>query len=224
MVSLLAGEKKAEKKSPRIYQAGLAICVIIIIILGGLYGIYYATYQSELSQIDSLNNQVNSLTADKNSLTAQVNSLTADKNALIGQITSLQSQIGDLKNQVNSLTANVNNLQSKYKDLNDTVYMKKSAVLDKDKAINILAMGHQTLPYTTAYAGYIIVDFKSPVTIYFLVGSALAGGWYAQYTSYGAVTNGRLMVPVFPGTTNLDIRNADPIAGVTVTITVTYIY
>jgi hypothetical protein len=132
--------------------------------------------------------------------------------------------VNNLQSKYNDLQGKYNDLQSKYKDLNDTVYLKKSAVLDKDKAINIPAMGHQTLPYTTAYAGYIIVEFKSPGTIYFLVGSTLAGGWYAQYTSYGAVTNGRLMVPVFPGTTNLDIRNADPISGVTVTITVTYIY
>ena len=203
----MTGEKKAEAKKPKAYQMGLAVCVIVIVILGGMF---YSTYQSQLNQTDSLKSQVNSLTTDKNSLTTERN--------------SLQSQIVDLKNQVNSLTTKVNDLQSKYNVLNDTVNLKKSTVLDKDKTLNIQARGHQTLSYSTAYAGYIRVDFAASGSVYFWVGSELAGGWYAPYTSYGTTTSGRLTVPVFPGTTNLDIRNADLLTGVTVTFTVTYIY
>lgn len=101
---------------------GLAVCVIVIFIIGG---IFYSTYQSQLNQIESLNSQVNSLTAEidrpqnqlntltaeRDSLQREVNDLKTERDKLRSQVATLQSQIVDLQNRVNSLAAQVDMLK-----------------------------------------------------------------------------------------------------------------
>jgi len=190
-------EKKVEVKKPRAYQGGLVACVIVIVVLGGMF---YSTYQSQLNQLESLKSQVNSLTRERN---------------------SLQSQITDFQDQVNSLRAEVGALQSEYNELDDIVNLKKSMVLDKDKTLNIPARGLQTLSYSTAYAGYIIVDFTASGRVLLMVGSGFTGEIY--YRTSGATFSELFTIPILPGKTHLSFLN-EGIIRVTVTLTVTYIY
>jgi len=81
---MTSGEK--EVKKPRGYQAGLVVCVIIIVVLG--VG-FVSTYQNQL-------NQINSLKADKTDLQIEVNRLENEIDEKENQIAELQSKIEKL--------------------------------------------------------------------------------------------------------------------------------
>jgi cell division protein FtsB len=208
VVMLVTEEKKVEVKSPRSYQVGLAVCIIVIVVLGGTLS---STYQGQLNQIDSLKSQVNSLTTEGDSLKDQVTTLAAERDSLTAQVNDLQSKYNEL--------IDINN------ELNDVVNLNKSMVLDENQTVILPAWVYHTLPYTTSHAGYIRVDFAASGDVYFMVGSRFTGGWYATYPLTGTATSGRFTIPVFPGTTYLYVGNPGLLASrVAVAFTITYIY
>lgn len=208
MAILVIEEKKVEVKSPRSYQVALAVCVIVIVVL---LGMFYSTYQGQLNQIESLKSQVNSLTTEGDRLKDQVNTLATERDSLALQVDDLQSKYNEL--------IDINN------ELNDVVNLKKSIVLDENQTVILPAWIYRTLPYTTSHAGYIRVDFAASGDVYFMVGSIFTGGWYATYPLTGTATSGRFTIPVFPGTTYLYVGNPGLLASrVAVAFTITYIY
>jgi len=209
---MTVGERK-----PRGYQAGLVVCIVILVVLG-LWGF-------------TLLNQVNSLNADKTNLQSQVNSLTSDKTNLQNQVNSLQSQINTYSAW---LSGNVTLLQnykathsysnSEYDELYAIVKLQKSQVLDNNKTVVLPRLGEETLLYSTPYAGYIKVNFTASEPVYFWVGSSFTGKYYARYPSQAEAASGSFIIPVFAGTTLLYMVNPSYWAGTTVTFTVIYVY
>jgi len=117
------GEKEMGKQ--RGYQAGLVVCVVLIVVLGSAY----------VSANQNFTSQINSLNADKANLQNQVNSLTFNKTKLQNQVDSLQSQINLYSAW---LSGNVT-LLGKYKTwLNGNVTKYESQIASLQAQINAL--------------------------------------------------------------------------------------
>lgn len=69
------------------------------------------------TDVESLNNQIATLTAEKNALQIQVNTLTSEKATLQAQLTEKQNQIDTLTTEKNALQTQVNNLTDENNDL-----------------------------------------------------------------------------------------------------------
>ena len=97
------------------------------------------------SDVESLNNQIATLSAEKNALQIQVNNLTSDKESLQAQLTekqnqidtltaekaTLQSQLTEKQNQIDTLTAEKATLQSQLTEKQnqiDTLTAEKNAL------------------------------------------------------------------------------------------------
>ena len=117
-------------------------------------------------EVESLNNQIATLTAEKNALQIQVNSLTSDKESLQAQLTeknnqidtltaekaTLQSQLTEKQNQIDTLTAENSSLQGQVTDKQnqiDTLTAEKSTLqsqlTEKQNQIDTLTAENSSL-------------------------------------------------------------------------------
>jgi len=135
------------------YQAGIVVCVVMIVALGAGF---VSTYQNSLNQINSLN-------ADKADLQSQVNLLISDKTTLSGNITLLN-------NQFTALNESYIDLQQKYEDLlfHYNLLNKPASSFTTVKDLNISLAIDRTIYY-----------YKDPVsgnvTITYLNGTGFEG-------------------------------------------------
>ena len=97
------------------------------------------------TDVESLNNQIATLTAEKNALQIQVNTLTAEKATLQSQVDSLtaekdtlQSQLTEKQNQIDTLTAEKNALQSQVDSLTAEKNALQSQLTEKQNQIDTL--------------------------------------------------------------------------------------
>lgn len=103
------------------------------------------------------------------------------------------------------------------------IRLEKRTTLEKDKPIQIPANSYTTLVYSLEYAGYIEITFQATRNVYFYVSNG--DYWVRHPTNCNTYTDsGRFIVPVLPGTTYIKIYNPSLLFGVSVTITVVYVY
>ncbi len=100
--------KKEEVKNPS-YQVCLAACMIVVVLLGG---IFYSTYQDQLAWIDSLKanvealqNQVNALSTEISELRSSFDELNRSYGELYGTYLSVFPSNDSLKPPVSKLEA-----------------------------------------------------------------------------------------------------------------------
>jgi peptidoglycan hydrolase CwlO-like protein len=164
-------------------------------------------------EVENLNAQIKSLTDERAKLLREVGDLTSQVNSLVAENEKLRNEISSLQNQIAYLNSRV-------RELEDIVNLRKSAVLDRDKTVNIPANSYIILSYRTPYAGYIRISFTATQAVDMWIGSDYVGKYYYYYSN----TSGAFIVPVLPGTTYIYIRNPSWFLGVTVTLTVEYVY
>jgi cell division protein FtsB len=172
------------------------------------------------SVIKNLTDQYNALTAEKSRLEREIEGLNNRIKSLTDERARLLNDIKSLTDQVNSLTAENNRLKAEINDLRRIVNLQVRVVLDRDKTVNIPANRYIILTYSTPYAGYIRISFTATQAIFIWVGSSFTGSWYSQING----TFGDFIVPVLPGTTSIYISNPSLFFGVTVTLTIEYVY
>jgi cell division protein FtsB len=199
--------KKADRKI-------LAIFITIIAVLAALSGYLYYNY---VSTVNAKEAQISSLTSENNILRSNVSALTNENNRLRNEISSLQSQIAYLNSRIADL-------ENRVRGLEDIVYLRVRIVLDKDKTVNIPANSYTILRYSTPYAGYLRISFTATQGVYIWVGSSFTDEWYYLYPRDGYATSGSFIVPVLPGTTFIYIGSPSWFSGVTVTLTIEYVY
>ena len=183
-------------------------------------------------QVNDLNSQINLLNSQINTLQNQVDSLSTERDSLMqenedlnAQIAMLQNQVNDLQDQLNSFQSQVSYLQNKVDNYKKIINLEVSVTLADDEVIAIPGNSYYVLSYNTEYAGYLIISFTATSGISIYVGSDFTGEYYYTYPSEGTATDGTFYVPVFPGTTYIFIDNRGLFTpGVTVTITITYVY
>jgi len=186
-----------------------------------------ADYTSLEANYTSLKNQYDSLMANYTSLNAQYNSLLSNYNNLEVSYTSLKNQYDSLLSNYNSLEAAYNDLANKYSNAQAIINLAVSRTLEKDKPVQIPAGSSTYLAYSLNYAGYLVITFSANGNIYFYVGGNGTYGSYSiryPYSSSFVASSGSFIVPVLPGTTYVNIYNPSIVFGVSVTITITYVY
>jgi len=229
------------------FKIFIAVVVALLVVLAVL-GIYTYTmvnsYNSLQMSYTELSNKLSSLEKDYEnlnklymdlrnnytslmdryiSLNNSYNRLRDDYSSLLNNYSSLKSLYSDLENRYNSLYNNYTALESKYRNLLSIVNLRASKTLDRDKPIQIPANSYTTLVYSLEYAGYIEITFQATEDIYFYVGN---GDYWVRYPT-NCITyadSGRFIVPVLPGTTYIKIYNPSLLFGVSITITVVYVY
>ena len=144
-------------------------------------------------------------------------------------VNNKDAQISSLQSQIANLNSRVKDLENRVRELEDIVNLRVKIVLDKDKTMNIVANSYITLEYDTHYAaGYLKISFTATRDIYIWVANDYVGGHYYRYPvperGYTYASSGSFIVPVLPGTTYIRIYNPSLFSGVTVTITIEYIY
>ena len=182
-----------------------------------------------LYEVKNLTEQVNNLLLEKARLEAVVKNLTAQVNSLTAENERLRNEITSLQNQIAYLNSRITDLENRVRVLEDIVYLRVRIVLDKDKTVNIAANSYITLRYDTRYAaGYLRISFTATRDIYIWIANDYVGGYYYRYPvptrGLTYASSGSFIVPVLPGTTYIEIYNPSWFSGVTVTITIEYIY
>jgi cell division protein FtsB len=223
--------KKVDRKILVVFSV---VIVALVALSGYLYYNYTTTISAKDAQILSLMSENNALSAKKaelekevENLNAQIKSLTDERAKLLREVGNLTSQVNSLvaeneklKNEISSLQNQIAYLNSRVRELEDIVNLRKSAVLDRDKTVNIPANSYIILSYGTPYAGYIRISFTATQAVDMWIGSDYVGKYYYYYSN----TSGAFIVPVLPGTTYIYIKNPSWFLGVTVTLTVEYVY
>jgi len=126
MVFTMADTKKTGFGKTKV---GLTICTVLVIAL--TFSNVWFFLENE-----SLQNQVNSLEADKTVLQNQVSSLEADKNSLQTQVSSLEGDESQLESQVTDLETDKSNLQKQVSNLQSQVGILESEKSDLETQVN----------------------------------------------------------------------------------------
>jgi len=211
----------------------LAIFIAVIGFLATLSGYLYYNYTTTVStkdaEISSLTFVNNMLKNEIKNLTDRLNALQLENNRLESTIKDLTAQVSYLQNQNSYLNNKVTALENDVKRLEDVINLRIRIVLDRDKTVNIAANSYITLRYDTRYAaGYLIISFTATRDIYIWIANDYVGGYYYRYPvptrGLTYASSGSFIVPILPGTTYIEIYNPSWFSGVTVTITIEYIY
>jgi len=177
------------------------------------------------TQITMLQNQIKNMQTQVAHLQDQINVLAGERDSLMRQVNMLQNQVDYLQGLVDNLWGQIDYLQGQLDYYESIVNLELSTVLADDEVIAIPGDSYHVLSYTTEYAGYLIIEFTATSDISIHIGSNFTGEYYYTYPSNETATNGTFYVPVFPGTTYICLDNRGSFRpGVTVTITITYIY
>ena len=216
-VSNAIKEKKTVSRT--VALALVAICIVLLISLAGVY----ANYTSIIGDKDSA---ISSLTSQMTNLDNQVTSLQSGLAANSTTITSLNSQITSLQNQVLNLTSISNLNQS-------TIWKNQYNVTQPSaKYGSSNNPAYSLLTFTANYAGYVNVSvtYSSKPNIYVKVTYATSNGiGYNNTVSLnGATLPSYAVFPVVPASIQITIGNAvigsNAPQTVTETVTITYHY
>lgn len=209
---MTVGERK-----PRGYQAGLVVCVVIIVVLG-LWGYYYVANHHHTDEDWGAEHWWH-ITLDAE--------LGKYKSWLNGNITSYKRQIIDLKKLINAMDSQIHNQQAKIDELNKIVGLQKSQVVVSEKTVTQGA-GEETLviKYSPYYAGYFNISMTSTTSNAYIKVSY----WYGQYFNFETTlgTSGRVIVPILPtdgwGEVYVYVGNTNDEWGASHTISIIYQY
>jgi len=183
-----------------------AVTTVILVIVSGVLGFYVYT----------LTGRIAGLEAEVSDLSDQYNSLKAQYDKLLADYSSLQNEHAQLLNKYNSLEA-------AYSESQAIIGLKKSTVLAKDKPVQLPANSYRYFEYDLQYAGYLQITFSATGNVYFYVGN---GDYWVRYPSDYSKTaaSGSFIVPVLPGATYVYIYNPSLFSGVSVTVSIEYVY
>lgn len=199
------------------------------------------------AQVAALNQTLSDLQGKYTSLLTEYTSLKTS----YGQIEDLNRTLADLQARYSRLLSDYNNLKASYddlrsyasnlearvKDLTDIVNMKKSKTIYRyPDSVTVKPNQSATITIDTPYAGYLYIDYWviqgllpcNQCKLYFVIKNDAFGGSYARYPLTDAAgSQGKLILPVLPGTTVLQIYYAYSPDGKEFTVylnQVTYVY
>jgi len=188
------------------------------------YSHLQTSYDDIKSKYDNLQITYDNLKSSYLDLQISYNNLKKQYDTLQASFNGSQSSYDKLLASYNSLQTSYNNLQSQYDDIKMITNLQKNTILDKDKTIEFESNATFPLSYTTAYAGYIIVNFNSTQYLFFKISSNYTNTDYLRYPLEGAANSGIFKIPVFPGTTRISMRNTNYFYSTTVKYTITYVF
>ena len=190
------------------------ICVVLVAALGGTIAYYTMTINNKQNQLNSVNDQLNSLTSFIATITGETNSSA-----------SVPTVIADLNFSWNFFTSRY---ISEIDSLSDTLNLTESTIWVSNSTVSEpaggLSIAWYNWTFSASIAGYVTID----------VTSASAGAWaQTEYSAYGVNysnqinvgTNGTASFPILPSTNiTVGVGNQNPSGEATQTVTITYYY